>query len=720
MVCKHGSFAGRDHGCSSRGLDVDRDEDEIGSVVSSARSRLEMLDGSWLIQIEPEGFPVSRVPLVGPMRIQVAEGRLRVSGDLYAANVRVNGSTTHVQAIPPSAVRIGRNWYPSFPQDRYRWYFRSTSATYSHGVLQIRLTRHVWNRSRQEFVSEDTGTLELSRTEANLQEQPVPVDSAALAGTGSIGDQPFRVRAVKTSRYYRGCLVEVDVMTNRAWPVRAEDCASARIYSFSSVYRSEGLDFQATVNAVNIPEDAELTNAELHELLEANRLAGTNDSWRLWLLVGSRSASGAFGVMFDTGQPPHREGAVAFADETLPNSLVIQQAVRNQPLGDVPLALLRTIIHEAGHAFNLFHPKHDVHGNPVGTEIMNQTGDVIGFATADDPYPCNATMAFDDHCRTSLIHSPDPQVRPGWKEFGWGHGDAWGGAAEPTDLAGLSESASAVDLRLDLSTPEELHRGEFIMATVTLTNTGRSARLVSAALNLSETDLRVEVVRPGGQVHSPRDCVLICGPRRVVVLEPGSSLTAQVQLFYTSAGFTFDESGLYQLQATFEVGDGTAVTSNLAKIVVRSATPGEERSIEALMMRRDIGVSLALGDTGSSSDTLKVAADIADSFGHTDTGLACELLLANSHGRTFRDLKTGRALRAKDVAAAQQLVASALEKRNAEKVARMAAAVMSTRDISAPALDLLDKQLTASAPSADAVKARKVIADQVAQSTGGH
>jgi len=48
---------------------------------------------------------------------------------------------------------------------------------------------------------------------------------------------------------------------------------------------------------------------------------------------------------------------------------------------------------------------------------MNQTGDVMGFATSTNPYPGNATFAFSQHDRTSLIHSPDPQVRPGWKGY---------------------------------------------------------------------------------------------------------------------------------------------------------------------------------------------------------------------------------------------------------------------------------------------------------------
>jgi hypothetical protein len=112
---------------------------------------------------------------------------------------------------------------------------------------------------------------------------------------------------------------------------------------------------------------------------------------------------------------------------------------------------LRTLVHEAGRAFNLFHPKHDVHNVPIGTTIMNQTGDAMGFATDANPYPGNITFGFDDHNRTSLIHSPDPQVAPGWKRFGWGHGSLSRGIAEPVDAAGfLRSDPVATDLTLEL------------------------------------------------------------------------------------------------------------------------------------------------------------------------------------------------------------------------------------------------------------------------------
>ena len=132
--------------------------------------------------------------------------------------------------------------------------------------------------------------------------------------------------------------------------------------AFRQVYATAGWDVQATIDELNVPEDASLTNTELQTLLATRRGAGTADEWRLWLLAGSSQGT-LFGIMFDQDVVP-REGAVGFADVTLGTETFIEASARGRPLDEVPAAFLRTLTHEAGHALNLFHPKHDVHSPP--------------------------------------------------------------------------------------------------------------------------------------------------------------------------------------------------------------------------------------------------------------------------------------------------------------------------------------------------------------------
>ena len=147
----------------------------------------------------------------------------------------------------------------------------------------------------------------------------------------------------------------------------------------------------------------------------------------------------------------------------------------------MPAAFLRTLVHEAGHALNLFHPKHDVHVPGIGTEIMNQTGDVIGFATAANPYPGNAAFAFSQHDRTSLIHSPDPQVRPGWKELRLGARQPVRGSARAGRRRRAGQSGRRRGPQSRAWLPSEVYVGQYVVAEVVLTNTGDVAREVSRA-----------------------------------------------------------------------------------------------------------------------------------------------------------------------------------------------------------------------------------------------
>jgi hypothetical protein len=181
---------------------------------------------------------------------------------------------------------------------------------------------------------------------------------------------------------------------------------------------------------------------------------------------------------------------------------------------------------------------------------------VIGFASTANPYPCNVTFAFDDHNRTSLIHSPDPQVAPGRKPFGWGHGDLWSGVSEPTDAAGLIRSQRrATGLRLDVSLPDTIFRGEFVAARFTCTNTGTVAKRVTTALNLSQGDLRLRVTPPGGVPADVRDVVVACGDRTYVNLAPGDKTESVAQVFYTTVGRTFRQTGRYYVSAELDTGD---------------------------------------------------------------------------------------------------------------------------------------------------------------------
>lgn len=683
------------------------------------------LNGSWLIEFQPQLPVIPFSEVRGPMRIEVGASSLRISGDVYVRRTGVViGPVTGRRPIaipPPGDEQDGtqtdesgdlvawsrRRWYPQLPMNQYSWYFRSTGVTYANGQLSFTFVRHVWDRTTQEFVSTDTGRMTLHCHQALIE----PI-SPTMQGTATIGRRTYTVTATKTSTFYRGCRVEVDAMVNRTWPASAVT-AGGVTSTFQNVYAAAGWDTPPTLDEINVPEDASLTNAELQTLLSTHRGTGTADEWRLWLLVGSSQGT-TFGIMFDQDAVP-REGSVGFADATLPDVNIIEAGARNRPLDEVPAAFLRTLIHEAGHALNLFHPKHDVHAPPIGTEIMNQTGDVMGFASVTNPYPGNATFAFSEHDRLSLIHSPDPQVRPGWKGFGWGHGSLSSGVPEPTDAEGFINQDDAEGLRLDLTLPEDVYVGQYVVAEVVLTNTGDTAREVSSRLNLSEGDLRFLHALPDGDVEQVRDIVLACGPRQLTVLQPGESMTSRMQVFFTSEGITFDRSGRHVVRAEFDA-DGSAVRSSRVVVNVRSASTEQEREIAATTLDTGVGRAFALGDFGRDEGARGRLAQLAEAQPESDTGGAAALVLANALARDHVDYRSGDTRDAVPDQARQYLGLAA-EGRSAEELLVLATTVASPIERNAPVVtDALNQAREAGASDADLARAEEVVADFVSPS----
>ncbi|MFE5410896.1 hypothetical protein [Microbacterium sp. NPDC056569] len=753
------------HAASAATDDAPLEFDADGEIVVGPVIRPELLtrpcpigtlDGSWLIELERR--TVFGPEVRGAMRIEVGASSLRISGDIYSrrifppvlgeievqrpfpipipdpgplaggplaggggvdADARDAGEAEDDPPILSEFLPFPLRSYPAFPKSEYSWYFRSNGATYDSGTLTVQIVRHLWNRTTQEFVSTDTGTLTLRcrRPLVVTTTSTVLGPSQTMTGTLSIGGTVTNVTAKKTSPMYRGCRIEVDAMVNRVFPASAT-IGSGAAATVRSVYATAGWDVTVVTDQINVPEDADLTNAELATLMSGHRQAVSGEQWRLWLFVGS-SQGGLFGIMFDDDTVP-REGAAGFADATLGGGSTIAAAARNRPLDEVPAAFLRTLVHEAGHAFNLWHPKHDVHNPGIGTEIMNQTGDVIGFATAANPYPGNASFVFSQHDRTSLIHSPDPQVRPGWKNFGWGHGNLSAGLPAPVDVAGLGGDTGDEALSLTVTMPAQAFVGEYVTAEVVLTNVSDQPRTVTTLINLSEGDLVFLHTSPDRSLEHLVDVAIGCGPRPTTVLQPGESIRNHVQVFFTNQGVTFTEPGRHTVVAQLEVDPVTTVQSAPVTIDVRGPASDAEVDISAKTLTPGVGRAIALGDFATDAAARAVLTDLAEQHSDTDTGAAGALVLANALARSFTDVRA-RGLRDAAPDEAAHFLELALAGRSAERAAALAVTVASPTEKNAPvvadtvaAIKARAKGGARSAAGKDVAAAEQIAADFVA------
>ena len=187
---------------------------------------LHVLNGSWNLNFRPKrSFPFGT--LRGPMRLEATGDTLRASGDVYFRHLRALASrriSTTFEAPTELEMTAGitqphqlfrRNWYPHYPFNEYRWYFRSTGCAYVNGTLRINFRRHIWDASSSQFAGDDSGWMRFTCERNTFRHFALPQPTTQMTGEAMIGGVPYTVTATKTSPYYRGCVVEVDVMTNR-------------------------------------------------------------------------------------------------------------------------------------------------------------------------------------------------------------------------------------------------------------------------------------------------------------------------------------------------------------------------------------------------------------------------------------------------------------------------------------------------------------------------
>src|SRR6185369_2411000 len=112
-----------------------------------------------------------------------------------------------------------------------------------------------------------TGFMELECFEGNVLNHPLlPQPTLRITGTARIGGDIYDAVATKTSPFQRGCVVEVDALTQRQFPQSATTMSGA-VISFASIYRSAGIDCQVGVDRTDLPDDADLSTIELQTAL---------------------------------------------------------------------------------------------------------------------------------------------------------------------------------------------------------------------------------------------------------------------------------------------------------------------------------------------------------------------------------------------------------------------------------------------------------------------
>ncbi|RVX45494.1 hypothetical protein EDD27_8298 [Nonomuraea polychroma] len=319
-------------------------------------------------------------------------------------------------------------------------------------------------------------------------------------------------------------------------------------------------------------------------------------AWELHLLLLSRAAiPGLAGVMFDAEGLLQRQGAAVFTSG-------FQGATRDQKI-------IRTVVHELGHALNLAHRFERAVGRADSTSFMNYDWRYRGGGHELD-YWRDFAFTFDADELAFLRHGPLMSLIPGGEPFHsvryWADG-----------TGGHSPYAREVPFdghRLTLTAPAAgttFAFGQPVFLKVTLENrTTANLEVERWVLDPKSGPLEILVRRRAdppeeATAFTPiaQRCMAAMDSTAKLVIPPAGSLSNNVNLTFGSAGFTFAEPGEYDITPVLGIygrdpaGEPVQWVSTGESLRIRISPPqdvAEEREAEVLRTP-DVGAWFALG-----------------------------------------------------------------------------------------------------------------------------
>jgi hypothetical protein len=464
---------------------------------------------------------------------------------------------------------------------------------------------------------QSTGRLELnplSETQASVSlvfDQPLaglPAHDTILLAARWRSDS-FRILGLEVDQ-------EIDV------PNLPEYEFEGRTITIESSFKEAGLEVMHVGDRDQIPRPSRGWDiAELHGLMV--RFADESLSRRAWnlnLLVLSEaydpSTGGAdphlAGIMFDTGQLDvnnlPRQGSAVFTKPI------------ERHFAGLERKLIQTSVHELGHALNLAHRFEREVGMADSTSFMNYDWRYRG-GNQKWQFWQNFRFKFDPDEIRFLRHAPWPLIVPGGAEFHtvryWSEGT--GGYSPyrrevPTSLLMLQLMPPATGALFAFGQP--------VFLTVELTNHSDSSLNIpdffldpkSGFLEL--TIKRISTLGPADRDELRfRPIATRCYDldlSTAEIVDPGQSMTNNINLTFGSAGFTFAEPGNYEVKAVLVIPNPDnrreefIVRSNPLQIRIAYPTSlQDEQDALTIFSNKDVGFYFALG----GSDVLTKAAD---------------------------------------------------------------------------------------------------------------
>lgn len=477
-----------------------------------------------------------------------------------------------------------------------------------------------------------TGTLELAAASTTSAGVTLRLDTALGA---LVGGRPI----VAAARWAREALRAVNITVVREagvtpLPVWADPDGPP--VSVESALARAGIAAVLGDGPGEIPTSATgWDESQLHGLM--TRFAAGDTQRRGWqlhlLLLGQCRDPRVFGIMFDAGIDDAnglpRQGAAVFT-----------QPIAGHMAGP-ERKTVQTVVHELGHALNLAHRFEAEIARADSTSFMNYDWRYRG-GNQRERFWRDFRWTFDDDELAFLHHGPWPAVVPGGQPF---HSVRyWPPAADAGGPAGAPAPSSGLDLRLVPPAAGTVFAyAQPVYLSVELVNRSGAPRDVpSFLIDPKAGYLRVYLRRldaadrgpldafppagapsdglwapPGSRVFQPlvlRDYEHDAVDPAADLLPDGATVSANLNLTFGAAGFSFAVPGTYEVSAVLVVPDGehgdeVVATPPLPIRISYPHSPDEERDA-LLLLTRDVGAWLALGGSDVLTDAAAAVAAV--------------------------------------------------------------------------------------------------------------
>lgn len=356
--------------------------------------------------------------------------------------------------------------------------------------------------------------------------------------------------------------------------------------------------------------------------LGTGRRFADRPAFRIDVLCLRRSTRpGLLGVMFDLSDALPRQGAAVFMDE-IADAAGPGHAARN---------ILRTAVHEIGHALNLRHRFDTDVGRADSCSFMNYPQ---CFPRGEAAYWNEFAWKFDSDELTFLAHAPFPDVVPGGAPFGsvvyWQQGPGTSVPYVPQESGGR--------MRLELLPPggDGIARGAVIdfgsplFLGVRLSATKRGPTLPAWLLDVKSGFLKAHIRRKRFQAGDAEFSdfqplqVRCFGGSATAAKQPekpsnrlAAGLEDNLQITMGAGSFPLAEPGRYEIMLTLPVADQRdgvtrLLRSNILEIRVAYPRDRDEERDALTLFSTEAGMWFSLGGPRTLSRATDQLAELAE------------------------------------------------------------------------------------------------------------